>query len=361
MKKLDWYIAKKFISTFLYAILILTIITVVVDASEKTDDFHKSGLSFMQIVQQYYFGFIPHMVALLFPLFVFISVIFFTSKMAGRSEVIAILASGTSFGRMLRPYMICAGLLSFTLWLGFRYVLPRANEIFSIFQVKYVDGPNYHTTSNNTIYFRVDSNRYASLSNYDIGTRSGYGFVLNKVENHHLIYNMRAERLEWDTAKKGQWKLVSAIERFIGPKGETIKQHDNLYMAFNFKPHDIKKDEYTKDKLTTPELDHFIDLQQARGAEGMNDLLVERYKRTATPLAIVLLTFIGVSVSSRKVRGGMGLHLATGFIAAVIFIFIDRFSTMFSTKGNLSPMLAAWLPNLIFIFVAIYLYRQAPK
>ena len=362
MKKLDWYIFKKFIVTFLFSLLILAIIIIVVDLSEKADDFVKSGLSFRQIIMQYYLGFIPHMIALIFPLFVFISVIFFTSKMAGKSEIVAILASGTSFNRFMYPYWIGAGVLSISLWLSDRYLLPKANRIFSTFQVKYIDGPGYGgpNTASTAIYFRVDSNRYAQVSNFDTASKSGYNFVLQKIVNNELKTNTRADRLEWDTAKQ-KWKLINAIERTISGLNEDLKQFDTMFMPFNFKPQDIKKDEYTKDKLTTPELNRFIALQQVRGTESINDLLVERYRRTATPFSVILLTFMGVSIASRKVRGGMGFHLALGFILALLFIFTDRFSTMFSTKGDFPPALATWLPNIIFTFVAIYLYRRAPK
>ena len=362
MKKIDWYILKKFIITFTYSLLILTIITIVVDLSEKADDFVKSGLTFGQIVMQYYIGFIPHIVALIFPLFVFISVIFFTSKMAGKSEIIAILASGTSFHRLMLPYWLGAGMLAVTLWFSNRYLLPKANRIFSTFQVKYVDGPNYRgpNASVSSIYFRVDSNRYAQVSNFDTTTKLGYNFAMQKIINNQLVDNIRADRLEWDVAQH-KWKLINAIERKIIGLKEDVTQLDTMYIPFNFKPQDIKKDEYTKDKLTTPELNRYIELQQIRGTEGINDLLVERYRRTATPVSVILLTFMGVAIASRKVRGGMGFHLALGFVLALIFIFTDRFSTMFSTKGDFSPVVAVWLPNIIFAMVAFYLYRKAPK
>ncbi|MEO7308979.1 MAG: LptF/LptG family permease [Chitinophagaceae bacterium] len=362
MKKLDWYIFKKFIVTFLFSLMILAIIIIVVDLSEKADDFVKSGLTFRQIIMQYYLGFIPHMIALIFPLFVFISVIFFTSKMAGKSEIVAILASGTSFRRFMFPYWVGAIVLSVSLWLADRYLLPKANRIFSIFQVKYIDGPGNYGPNNQAaaIYFRVDSNRYAQISNFDTATKSGYNFVVQKITNNQLVNNVRADRLEWDTSKQ-KWKLINAIERKINGLDEDVRQFDTLFMPFNFKPQDIRKDEYTKDKLTTPELSKFIALQQVRGTEGINDLLVERYRRSATPFSVILLTFMGVSIASRKVRGGMGFHLAFGFILAMLFIFTERFSTMFSTKGDFPPLIATWLPNIIFSIVAIYLYRRAPK
>lgn len=361
MKKLDWYILKKFITTFLYALLVLSIITIVVDLSEKTDDFVKSGLSAKQIILQYYVGFLPHIVAMIFPLFVFISVIFFTSKMAGRSEIVAILASGTSFRRFLYPYWIGAGLLALTLFFAYRNVLPPANRIFSAFDSKY-----FHNTStpgqsgaNFTIYFRADSNRYARVE-YDTSSKTGINFFIQTVKNNTLVDNVRADRLEWDTVKQN-WRLTGVIERRIAGLREKVSNRDTFYMPLNFRPQDIKKDEYTKDKLTSPELRRYIATLKERGSESTNDLVVEEQHRIATPVSVILLSFIGVSVASRKVRGGMGLHLAVGIITAVAFIFIDRFATMFSTKGNFHPVLAAWLPNIIFFFVAIYIYRKAPK
>jgi lipopolysaccharide export system permease protein len=361
MKILDWYIFKKFMVTFIYALIVLSIITIVVDLSEKTDDFVKSGLGTKDIIMQYYVGFLPHIVAMIFPLFVFISVIFFTSKMAGRSEIIAILASGTSFRRFLFPYWVAAGILAVILFFAFRYVLTPANRIFSTFQSKYIDGHSVasQSTAYFTTYFQEGPNRYVRVE-YDTATKTGVNFFLQEIENNNLKNNLQANRLEWETAKQ-RWRLTGVIQRKLVGLQEKLVQSDSLFIPLSFKPQDIKKDEYTKDKLTTPELARFIALQQQRGSDSINDLLVEQYHRTATPVSVVLLSFIGVSVASRKVRGGMGFHLAMGIIAAVIFIFIDRFSTMFSTKGSLPPMLAAWLPNIIFLFVAIYIYRKAPK
>ena len=361
MKILDWYILKKFLSTFLYALLVLSIITVVIDLSEKTDNFVKSGLTVRQIILQYYVGFLPHIVAMIFPLFVFISVIFFTSKMAGRSEIVAILASGTSFRRFLYPYWIGAGLLALILFFAYRNVLPPANRVFSAFESRYINdrpvpGQN---NANFTIYFRTDSNRYARVE-YDTGTKTGINFFIQTVKNNTLVDNVRADRIEWDTTKQ-KWRLTGVIERQIAGLREKVSRRDTMYMPLNFKPQDIKKDEYTKDKLTSPELHRYIATLKERGSESINDLVVEEQHRIATPVSVILLSFIGVSVASRKVRGGMGLHLAVGIITAVAFIFIDRFSTMFSTKGNFPPVLAAWLPNIIFFFVAIYIYRKAPK
>ncbi len=344
------------------AILLLTVITIVIDISEKSDDFIKSGLSVKELIMQYYIGFIPRILTLIFPLFVFISVIFFTSKMAGRSEIVAIIASGTSFRRILRPYFIGAFILASIFWLNYRYLIPKANDIYSKFDTKYINrlSTDNGYGSNSTLYFRIDTFSYGQISYYDTASKRGSNFVVQKIKNNQLIYNLRAETIEWDTAKR-KWKLTSVIERKIDTLKEELTQNTEMFMNFNFKPNEIKKDEYTKDRLSTPELIKFISREKLKGTEGINDLIVERHKRDATPVSIFILTLIAVSVSSRKIRGGSGMHMALGFIMASLFVLTDRFSTIFATKGSFPPILAAWLPNIIFVFVAIYLYWRAPK
>jgi lipopolysaccharide export system permease protein len=363
MKKLDWYILKKFLTTFFFAIFLFAIIAVVVDVSEKTDDFVKSGLSVRKIITLYYFGFIPHIIALLFPLFVFIAVIFFTSKMAGKSEIIAILASGTSYPRWLRPYWIGGGILALLLLFANRYVVPRANQTRSAFESKYIDGNNSYnalvSTSSN-IYLRVDSFTYAGIYSYDTLTKRGGPVFFYKVQGKKVVQNMRAEIIMWDTASK-KWKLETLVDRNLLPLKENVTLDVSRLMNFNFKPSDLGKDKYTKDKLTSPELNRFIQLEELRGSEGLNELKVERYRRDATCVTVLLLTLIGAIVAGKKVRGGSGVHLAVGFMIAALFIVTDRFSTIFSTKGNLPALIAAWIPNLLFVFVVIYLYRKAPK
>ena len=360
IKKLDWYILKKFFTTFVFAIILLTFITVVIDISEKADDFVRSDITTKQIITEYYFGFIPHIVSMLFPLFVFIAVVFFTSKMAGRSEIVAILASGISFRRFLRPYGIGAVVLAITLWLSYRYVTPAANKLRTTFQAKYLDNHDRNQGSGNTLYFRNDSTHYGQVSYFDTVTKRGSGFVLQEIVGTELRENLRAESLVWDTAKK-KWKLEGVVIYKIDSGKESIKQEQQRFISLNFKPSELKRSEYTKDILKTPELTDLIEKETLRGAEELNDLKVEKYHRDATPFSLLILTLIGVSLASRKVRGGSGLHLAVGIIIAALFILTDRFSTIFSTKGNFPPALAAWTPNLIFFFVAVFVFVRAPK
>ncbi len=364
MKKLDWYILKNFLTTFFFCIFLFTVIAVVVDTSEKTGDFVKSKLTTLQIIQQYHFGFVPHIIALLFPLFVFIAVIFFTSKMANRSEVIAILASGTSFMRWLRPYFIGGLLLATMLWFANQYLIPKANQIRGTFEARYVDGNNTYNKliggPSSTFYMRLDSFSYAAIYSYDSSTKRGGPFFMHRVDKNKVVANTRSEYIRYDTATK-KWTLENALVRIIKPLGEEVTQHVNYNLSFNFKPLDLNLDKYTKDKLSSPDLDHFIKMEEIRGSENLNELKVEYYRRTATCVTVILLTLIGAIVAGRKVRGGSGSHLAVGIVIAVSFIIIGQFSTVFSTKGNLPPLIAAWIPNVFFMFVAIYMYRSAPK
>ena len=362
MTKIDWYILRKFVVTFLFCMILFTLIAVAVDTSEKTDDFVKTGLSTWQIIRQYYFGFIPFIWGLLFPLFVFIAVIFFTSRMATRSEVIAILASGTSYNRFLKPYVVGGVLFAAILWLGNAYVIPRANKIKSNFQQTYMDKGNQQNRNGcwNCYYLRLDSNTYIGLKYYDTASKSSSSFFMEKIKDNKVVFNLSYNSIRWDTAVR-KWKIYNVTERKVNGMTEEIKQYTDSTINISLKPEELRKDEYMKDKLTTPELVAFIQREELRGREGLSPLKVEQYRRTATPATVLLLTLIGVVIASRKTRGGSGMHLALGIVIAAIFIISDRFSTVFATKSNFPPLIAAWLPNTIFSCVAYWMYRKTPK
>ncbi|MCX6323193.1 MAG: LptF/LptG family permease [Sphingobacteriales bacterium] len=364
MKIIDKYILSKFLTTFFFCLILFTAIVVVVDISEKADDFAKSKLSFWQITTDYYFGFIPRIDAMLFPLFVFISVIFFTSKMAGRSEIIAILSSGVSLKRFLLPYLIGAFILTGLLWGGYQYLVPRANRKWDDFQKHYVNVGRTPTPDNSSykqnLYFRIDANTYAGIKGYDTISKTGSNIAIQRFANNQMQYNLRALSFKWDTVKKN-WILNNVIERDIHPINETVKFSQAKMMNYSFKPIDLRKDEYLKDQMTTPDLEAFIKLEKMRGSEMLSTLQVERYNRDAIPVSVIILTIIGAVLASRKVRGGSGFHLALGILISVTYILFSRFSVVFATKGTLTPWIAAWLPNFIFGILAIYLYYRAPK
>jgi lipopolysaccharide export system permease protein len=364
MKKIDRYILAKYLTTFFFCLILFTAIVVVVDVSEKTDNFVKSKLPISRIIVDYYFGFIPRIDAMLFPLFVFISVIFFTSKMAGRSEIIAILSSGVSYRRFLLPYVFGGILLSAILWVGYQYVVPKANLKWGNFEAKYIDGPvapESNTSSyKQKLYFKMDSFTYVGIRGYDTVTKSGNGFFVQRFEKNKLLYNLRAEQFNWDSTQ-GKWKLFNAVERRLDSISERVTRSAEMMVHYNFKPRDLRKDSYLKDQLPTPELNEFIKLERLRGSEMLSTLLVERYNRDAIPVSVLILTIIGAVLASRRVRGGSGLHLAIGVIISVLYILFGRFSLVFATKGNFTPFLAAWTPNIIFGLLAFYLYKKAPK
>lgn len=364
MKILDRFILRQYFFTFFYCLLVLMAIIVVVDVSEKTDDFAKTGFPVARIITDYYFGFIPRMAAMLFPLFIFISVIFFTSKMASRSEIIAILSSGVTFRRFTLPYFVGGFILTAVLWLGYQYTIPRANLKWASFEKNYIDinqaSGRLGSTYKQHVYFKMDRNAFLGIRGYDTVSKSGNNLFIQQFRGEKLVYNLRASSFNWDTANR-KWMLRQVHERWIDSISERVARTPQRAMSFNFKPVDLNKDEYLKDQMTTADLNRFIDLEKMRGSEMISTLLVEKYNRTAIPASVFILTVIGVCIASRKVRGGSGAHLALGVFLSVIYILFTRFSVVFATKGTFSPFLAAWTPNIIFGLLAVYLYIRAAR
>lgn len=366
MKIIDWYIIRKLFTTTIFIVIIFTVIAVVIDTSEKADDFVKSGQTTYYIITNYFAGFVPFIISMIFPLMLFISVILFTSQMAGRSEIVAILAGGVKFRRFLRPYLAGSIVMGAAFWFATQFLIPEANVLRGNFQATYIDSKSsyeigQYMSRGSNYYLRVDSNTYAGLRNYDTSSRTAYGgFFLEKLEGTDLVYNLRADYLRWDTALKG-WKLEKVVERKIEGLHESVEFYEEMPVDLAIQPSQIRPDKYLKDKMTTPELKEFIQMEENRGTEGLNDYKVERYRRDATPFSVILLTIMGAIIASRKTRGGSGLHIALGFILAAIFVVMDKFSLTFATKGNFHPLLAAWMPNLIFAIVTVVLYKKAPK
>ena len=364
-KKLDWYILRKFLSTTIFMVLIFSLISVVIDTSEKTDEFVKSGLSAYEIMTQYYAGFVPFIISMIFPLMVFIAVILFTSKMAGRSEIVAILAGGISFNRLLRSYLYGAILFGGGFWLANQYLIPKANILRGNFQARYIDSESSYEKQEyykkrRDYYYRIDSNTYAGMRNYDSTTKTARsGFFMERIVGGKVVYNLRADNIRWDTAKKN-WLMSNVIERKLDGVREAISHTPERNINLSMRPEEIE-DKYLKDKMTTPTLISFIENEESKGTEGLNNYKVERYRRDATPFSVFLLTIMGAIIASRKTRGGSGLHLAVGIITAALFVVMDKFSLTFSTKGNFSPFLAAWTPNIVFAIITIFIYRTAPK
>ncbi|MFN4285944.1 MAG: LptF/LptG family permease [Lacibacter sp.] len=363
MKRLDAYILKTFLKTFFFSLFLFALIAVAIDASEKAEDFIRSGLTTQQIIRQYYFGFVPHIISLLFPVFVLIAVVFFTSRLALRSEFVAMLSTGMSLRRILVPYWMGGIILALLLGLSNHFVIPRANKIRTDFEHRYIDMGNLPTGSYqyiNNLHLRIDSHTYAGMRSFDTASKNGTGFFLERFNGTQMVYNLRSETIAWDTARK-EWRLDNAVERKINGLNETVSQLTSYYIKLGYRPADITNDEYKKDKLATPALNRLIRQEKRRGSEGVTALQFERYRRDAYAVSVIVMTLIAGILASRKVRGGSGLHLALAFVIGVSFIVIDKFSMVFSTKGNFHPFIAAWLPSVLFGALAWWLYRKAPK
>lgn len=354
MKKFDWYIIKKFIGTFLFAIMIMAVISCVIDISEKMNDFVEKRVPLMQILI-YFRNFIPHIIALLFPLFIFIATIFFTSKIAYKSEIIAILASGVSFQRFLRPYMI-GGLLLCTISLvANHYVVPVANKQRLAFEDRYIHF--IPESSDQNIHLRLTKNLYIFLQNYNYKQNSGSRFTAETIEGTLLKEKIFADRISYDSVKK-IWTLYNVtVRKNDGLKEELISLNE-LKQKYPFTPKDLDEDEGVKEALTSPQLTKYIAREKLRGRETLNFFYIEKYRRTAQPVAGMIMVVMGACIASRKIRGGSGLHLALGIVLSAIYIMIMQFATTFSTNAGISPLLAVWIPNIVFAIVAFFLLRR---
>lgn len=359
MTKIDWYILRKLIGTFIYSLMILLIISVVIDITEKIDDFIKYHISLHDVIVDYYFGFIPHIAALLFPLFIFISVIFFTSKMAYRSEIIAILSAGVSFRRFLRPYWVGAFLFGGILWLANYWVVPNANRIRTNFENNRIRTPD-NEQSQYDRSSRIDSFTYVNFGTYDPNYKSGSNFTLERVDKQTMSVKLKADRITWDSTAKA-WRLdYVTVRRMDGLKETWISRQDSI-LKIPLHPKDLLEVKNLQEAMTTPDLRKYIQREAIRGSEGLNTYWVEYYRRTAAAAAVVILTLIGGIIAAKKVRGGSGLHLAVGIVISASYIILMQFTTVFSTKADLNPLVAVWIPNVLFGGLALYLYRRAPK
>ncbi|MFN5335214.1 MAG: LptF/LptG family permease [Bacteroidota bacterium] len=363
MKKLDRYILFIFLKTFFFSVFLFALIATAIDISEKAEDLIQSKLTPGQIFNLYYIGFIPHIITLLFPVFILISVVFFTSRLAMRSEIIAMLSVGMSLKRILRPFVIGAIFFSFLLFVLNHFIIPEANQIRNDFEYRYIHnstkgGNASHYITN--LHFRIDSNTYAGIRGFDTMQNQGSGFYLFQVHEGKLQYNLRSESIQWDKQTR-QWNLSNVVERKILELKEDVQYHPSYTLKFGYKPGELAFDEYVKEKLKTPELDRLIKKEEMRGSEALIPLKFERYRRDASAVSVIVMTLIAGILASRKIRGGSGFHMGLAFVIGVSFILVDKFSMVFSIKGNLHPLIAAWLPTVLFGLLTVRLYRQAPK
>ena len=359
LKLLDWYIIKKFLGTYVFAIALIISIAVVFDFNEKQDKFMSHDAPWSAIIFDYYLNFIPYFANLFSPLFVFIAVIFFTSKLAENSEIIAMFSTGMSFKRMLRPYMVSAAIIAVvTFGLG-AYVIPKGSVTRINFEDKYYKQRKMNTARN--IQLEVDSGVIAYIDRFENYSNTGYRFSLDKFEGKQLVSHMTARSITYDTSAVHRWIVKDYMIREMKGMKETITKGARIDTILFMEPADFLIMKNQQEMLTSPQLKEYIDRQKQRGFANIKEFEIEYHKRIATSFASFILTLIGVSLSSRKTKGGMGLHLGIGLGLSFSYILFQTIASTFAINGNMPPAIAVWIPNVLYAFIAFYLYQKAPK
>lgn len=355
---LDRYILRKFLGTFFLSIFLIILIVIVFDISEKIEDFLKPDITIHEIVFDYYLNFVPYFVNLFSHLFTFIAVIFFTSRLASRTEIVAMLSSGISFKRLLRPYMIGATMIAVTSLFLNNYLIPVANKTRLDFMSKYID--NGYVFSGRDIHRQVAPGIFVYMESFNNEENSGSRFTVEKLRGRELTFKLSAREIRWDSVKS-RWSILDYTARYIDGKKERLVSGKRIDTTFNLTPKDFSRAENRMESMTYVELNHFIANEKMKGSDNVQLYEIEKHKRIAFPFATFILTIIGVAVSSRKSRGGTGRGLGVGISLSFIFIFFMQWFASYAASGVLPAYIAVWVPNAIFTIIAIYMARKAAK
>lgn len=354
---LDRYIIKKFLGTFVFSIALIISISVVFDINEKIDKFITNNASLHEIVFDYYLNFIPYYANLFSPLFVFIAVIFFTSKLASNSEIIAILSNGISFKRLLKPYMISATIIAIVTFIFGSFIIPPSNVKRVQFEDTYVRKKSVDYASK--IQLQAAPGVIAYFGSYDNSTKTGYSFSLDKFNNNHLESRLTANKIEYDSAY--HWTIKNYQIRDFQGLEETITSGTSIDTTLYITPRDFLISETDHQLMTTPNLSKYIKSQRQRGIGNIQAFEIEYHSRFASIMSAFILTIIGAALSARKVKGGMGLNIGIGLALSMGYILFMTISATFAVSGLVSPMIAAWIPNVVFSIIALFIYTKAPN
>ena len=362
IRRIDRYIISKFLSPYIFLIAIIVVIAIIFDYNEKIDKFASSNATWQQVVFDYYLNFVPYFVNLFSPLFVFIAVIFFTSKLADNSEIIAMKSTGMSFKRLLRPYFYSAALIALCTFMLGAYVIPRGNVERVNFENTYIKKKTDITAVDN-VQMQVDTGVVAYITHFDNTNKSGYGFSLDKFVNKKLVSHLTAQSIQYDTlsARRFSWTLRYYTIRTLKGMREEITSGERLDTIIIMEPKDFFYVRGQQETMTVPQLSEFIDRQRLRGAAGISTFEVEYHKRFAMPFAAFILTLIGVSLSCEKRKGGMGTSIGIGIALSFSYILFQTISSTFALNAGLPAMIAVWIPNILFAIIAFVLYRRTPQ
>ncbi|HMI07804.1 MAG TPA: LptF/LptG family permease [Flavobacterium sp.] len=357
---IDRYILKRYLSTFVVMLLLFIPIGIVIDVSEKVNKMIENKVPFGDIAL-YYLHFTIYFANLLFPIFLFLSVIWFTSKLANNTEVIAILSSGISFTRFLRPYIVGATIVSiFALLMGF-FIVPKASEGFNNFRYTYLKGNGKEEMRDNSNVFRqISDDEFIYVSNFNTVSKMAFNFSLEKFKGDQLDFKISANRIKFNP-KDSTYTMFGYTKRTVGPINDKIERAEKKDTVFKFELDDLTPVVYIAETLSLGELNTFIAKERKRGNANINTYLVVLYKKYSIPISAFILTIIAVAVSSMKRRGGMGMNLAIGIILAFTFVFFDKVFGVMAEKSSIPPIVAVWIPNVSFGILAIYLLRNAKR
>ena len=358
MKILDWYILKKYLTTFITIQLLFVPIAIIVNLADNIDKILANEVPFNQVAE-YYFNFTIYFSSSLLPLFLFLSVIWFTSKLASDTEVIAFLSSGISFFRFLRPFLIGAFIIATITFLVGLFIVPNASKDFNEFSYKYLKGSRKSYDSKN-IYRQISPNDFIYLSQFNPKSNVGSNFTLEHFENNILKYKIESSNIRYlpsDTL----FRLSNYTKRIIGKEDDIIINKRKLDTSFSFKLKDLLPIKYIAETLSYTELVSFIEQEKSRGSSNVGRYQLVKYKKWSIPFSVFVLTIIAFSVSSAKRRGGTGVNLAFGIVVAMVFVFFDKVFGVLAQQSDVSPFLAVWLPNILFSILAIYLLYHAKK
>ena len=358
MQKLDWYILKKFLGTFFFTLSLILLIVIIFDVSEKIDDFLEHELSIKTIIFDYYFNFIPYFGNLFSPLFIFISVIFFTSKMANDSEVIAILNSGMSFSRFLRPFIIASIILGILSFLLGNFIIPPSNSKRIDFENKYLRNKYYSNKKN--IHIQILPNQYIYMQSYNSKREIGYKFTIEKFNDNKLISKLKSDYVQYDSINN-VWQINNYEIREFKDEKQIIKKGIRMDTTINLHPSEFTKRKSLVETMNFFELNNYIKREEMRGSEQIISHKIEKHKRIAFPFSSIILTLIAVAIASRKIRGGIGMHLGIGIIIAFTYILFMQISTTFAINSNLDPKLSVWIPNFLYVILSLVLLNKAQK
>ncbi|MDF1559047.1 MAG: LptF/LptG family permease [Bacteroidales bacterium] len=358
---LDRYIIRQFLGTFLFSLVLILSIAVIFDFSEKIDDFIQKQAPLKAIIFDYYLNFIPYFATLFAPMFVFISVIFFTSRMAVNTEIIAMLNSGMSFPRLLVPYFVSAAFIALAAFLMLNYVLPHSNIARLDFEEKYYRRSDFRQINVSSVHRQVYPNVYIYMESYNKISQSGRNFSMEKFDEHgRLESKLTANMIRWDTTTN-KWGAWWYYIRENDSLGERITSGRRIDTVLNVGPDDFTRAPEFVYTMTHSELINYIDVLRSQGSDEIKLYLNEKHRRNASPFAFFVLTLIGVSLSSRKIKGGIGMQIGLGLALTFSYILFMQFASQFSLKGDLNPALAMWIPNIIYSFIAVGTYLYAPK